>query len=82
MLVLFFNLFISLRIYFNLLLNSNFSIAIYSIHRSNETYKNYAKFEGLSTDILYKLTVYSSKEEGLSTEYSTIFVPNESDSEF
>ncbi|XP_022172088.1 cytokine receptor-like isoform X2 [Myzus persicae] len=48
------------------------------IHRSNETYKNYAKFEGLSTEIGYNFTVYSSNKEGLSTEYSTIFVPNES----
>ncbi|KAL5237159.1 hypothetical protein ACI65C_004569 [Semiaphis heraclei] len=49
------------------------------IHRSNETYKNYAKFEGLSTDIGYNFTVYSSNKEGLSTEYSSIFVPSESD---
>uniref|UniRef100_A0A2S2NC68 Cytokine receptor n=1 Tax=Schizaphis graminum TaxID=13262 RepID=A0A2S2NC68_SCHGA len=49
------------------------------IHRSNETHKNYAKFEGLNTDIGYNFTVYSSNKEGLSTEYSTIFVPNESD---
>jgi len=55
---------------------------IYSIHRSNETYKNYAKFEGLSTEIGYNFTVYSSNKEGLSTEYSTIFVPNESDSKY
>ncbi|XP_060857654.1 cytokine receptor-like isoform X2 [Metopolophium dirhodum] len=50
-----------------------------TIHRSNETYNNYAKFEGLSTDIGYNFTVYSSNKEGLSAEYSTIFVPNESD---
>ncbi|KAL5237172.1 hypothetical protein ACI65C_004582 [Semiaphis heraclei] len=49
------------------------------IHHSNEIFKNYAKFEGLSTDIGYNFTVYSSNKEGLSTEYSTIFVPNESD---
>jgi len=55
---------------------------MYSIHRSNETYKNYAKFEGLSTDIGYNFTVYSSNKEGLSNEFSTIFVPSESDSKY
>eukprot|EP00102_Acyrthosiphon_pisum_P024183 XP_016661393.1 PREDICTED: phosphatidylinositol phosphatase PTPRQ isoform X2 [Acyrthosiphon pisum] len=49
------------------------------IHRSNETYKTYAKFEGLNTDNGYNFTVYSSNKEGLSTEYSTIFVPNEAE---
>ncbi|XP_022168704.1 cytokine receptor-like [Myzus persicae] len=49
------------------------------IHRSNETYSNYAKFEGLSTDIAYNFTVFSSNKEGSSIEYSTIFVPIESE---
>lgn len=51
-----------------------------SIHRSNETYKNYAKFEGLSMAIGYNFTVYSANKEGLSAEYSTVYVPSEADS--
>lgn len=52
----------------------------YRIHRSNETYKNYAKFDGLNTSIGYNFTVYSANKEGLSTEFSTIYVPSETNS--
>lgn len=62
-------------------MNCNF-FTLYRFHRSNKTYNNYAKFEGLRTDTGYNFTVYSSNKEGLSTEYSTIFVPNESDSKY
>lgn len=51
-----------------------------SIHRSNETYKNYAKFEGLNTSVGYLFTVYSTNKEGFSTDYSTVYVPSEADS--
>ncbi|XP_026821752.1 cytokine receptor-like isoform X1 [Rhopalosiphum maidis] len=50
-----------------------------TIHYSNEIYENYAKFQGLNTSVGYNFTVYSSNNEGLSTEYSTIYVPSESE---
>ncbi|KAF0749600.1 Uncharacterized protein FWK35_00019871 [Aphis craccivora] len=50
-----------------------------TIHYSNEIYESYAKFQGLNTSIGYNFTVYSSNNEGLSTEYSTIYVPSESE---
>lgn len=50
------------------------------IHRSFETHKNYAKFEMLNTSIGYNFTVYSANKEGLSADFSTIYVPSESDS--
>lgn len=53
----------------------------YRIHRSNKTYENYAVFEGLSTSIGYNFTVYSSNSEGLSTGFSTVYVPSEWESE-
>ncbi|XP_015374599.1 PREDICTED: cytokine receptor-like [Diuraphis noxia] len=49
-----------------------------TIHYSDEIYENYAKFNELSTSISYNFTVYSSNKEGLSIEYSTIYVPSES----
>ncbi|XP_008178335.1 cytokine receptor-like isoform X1 [Acyrthosiphon pisum] len=48
------------------------------IHYSNEIYESYAKFQGLSTSVGYNFTVYSSNKEGLSKEFSTIYVPSES----
>lgn len=49
-----------------------------TIHFSDEIFDNYAKFKELSTSVSYNFTVYSSNKEGLSTEYSTIYVPSES----
>ncbi|XP_050436936.1 cytokine receptor-like isoform X2 [Adelges cooleyi] len=46
-------------------------------HLSNETYKSYAKFQGLSNNVDYIFLVYSTNEEGSSVDYSTIFVASE-----
>ncbi|XP_025196270.1 cytokine receptor-like [Melanaphis sacchari] len=63
------------RAYYNLNSKKNETI----IYSSNEIYESYAKFQGLSTSVGYNFTVYSSNNEGLSTEYSTIYVPSESE---
>ncbi|VVC42350.1 Fibronectin type III,Immunoglobulin-like fold [Cinara cedri] len=63
------------RVYYTTVMADNITI----IHSSNETYKNYAKFDGLNTSIGYTFTIYSANEEGLSSEYSTVYVPSESD---
>ncbi|XP_060848047.1 cytokine receptor-like [Rhopalosiphum padi] len=47
--------------------------------RSDETYKNYAKFNCLSTSIGYEFIVVSYNKEGFSTECSKVYVPSESD---
>ncbi|KAL4103291.1 hypothetical protein QTP88_018668 [Uroleucon formosanum] len=49
-----------------------------TIHYSNEVYDSYAKFQELSTSVGYNFIVYSSNKEGLSAEFSTIYVPSES----
>lgn len=47
-----------------------------------KTYKNYARFEELNSNIEYKCIVYSVNEHGASKDYSTVYVPKESDSKF
>ncbi|VVC44107.1 Hypothetical protein CINCED_3A018202 [Cinara cedri] len=63
------------RAYYTTVMADNITI----IHSSNETYKNYAKFDGLNTSVGYTFTIYSANKEGLSSEYSTVYVPSESD---
>ncbi|CAH1731218.1 unnamed protein product [Aphis gossypii] len=46
--------------------------------RSDEMYKNYAKFNRLSTSIGYEFIVLSYNKEGYSTECSKVYVPSES----
>lgn len=65
---------------FYFVIDFDFHLITRRAHYSNETYKNYAKFDGLSTSVGYNFTVYSANTEGLSTEYSTVYVPSESDS--
>lgn len=50
--------------------------------KSINTHQNHVKFEGLSTYIGYKFNVFSSNEQGLSREFSTIYVPIEKKSMF
>lgn len=54
---------------------------LYSYIRSNETHKNYGKFEGLSVNMGYNFTVYSYNIEGYSVEHSNVYVPRETESE-
>eukprot|EP00102_Acyrthosiphon_pisum_P019205 XP_016656415.1 PREDICTED: cytokine receptor-like [Acyrthosiphon pisum] len=48
-------------------------------YRSDETGKNYAKFNCLSTSIGYEFIVISHNKEGSSREFSRVYVPSESD---
>ncbi|XP_050425934.1 cytokine receptor-like isoform X2 [Adelges cooleyi] len=48
-------------------------------HQSNETYKTYAKFSGLSNNVAYSFVVSSANKEGVSAENSTIYVSSETE---
>ncbi|XP_025196272.1 cytokine receptor-like [Melanaphis sacchari] len=47
--------------------------------RSDEMYKNYAKFKDLSTKIGYEFIILSSNKEGFSSDHSKVYVPSETD---
>lgn len=52
----------------------------YSNISSQRSYRNYVRFENLSTSIEYTFLIYASNRHGLSLKHSIINVPSEQDS--